>query len=199
MDYERTKQKSIGNNKKVAYVKIPKEKYKNILKGTFLAGAITAGLTIGSIHLGYSAINEFNDTKVVYETIMTGRNIVQENTKRTSDNKHYYYDEMAIAKQIAEDVDNLDLNLYSVYKSIGYNAENKIEEMNVILSRLSLYVKDNEKIEVDDFNAYLVNEGFKTPEGQADYKQYDKAMKETIINKHKIDELQNEQESLKKR
>ena len=64
--YERARKNSVGEEKKVRYVKMSKETYVARLKATFIAGAMiavlaTSALVITSYSIHYTKLYEFSE------------------------------------------------------------------------------------------------------------------------------------------
>lgn len=199
--YERARKNSVGEDKKVRLVQMERSEYFKNLKNTFFAGAMIAILASAALAYGGHTLSEkLSDAKVVSQEISEYSNLVNSETHRTNDNQHYFYDIGDIASKLAEDQDNIDKGIFGVYKNIGYNQGNKIEQMDGVIDFMAFAKTDTEnKIEFDSFNDYVVSKGYVLENGKADYEAYEKAMTEMIVNEHNIEKLQSQVDEVKSR
>ena len=199
--YENARKKSVGEEKKVRYVKMTKEAYIARLKATFLAGAMIAVLATGALVYGGHAISEtLSESKIVREETSSYLQLVNKETHRTDDNQHYFYDTYDIASELTSDQQNIDKGIYGVYTNIGYNDVNKIEQMNDVISSVS-FQKTAEEVaqKFNNFNDYVVSKGFVDKDGKADYNAYEEAMTKMIVNEHNVSEMQSQVDEIKSR
>lgn len=199
--YERARKNSVGEEKKVRYVKMQRDAYIKNLKTTFFAGAMIAILASAALAYGGHTLSEnLSDAKIVRQEISEYSYLVNSETHRTNDNQHYFYDIGDIASKLTEDQDNIDKGIFGVYKNIGYNQGNKIEQMDSVIYFMSFDKTDNDnKIEFDNFNDYVVSKGYVLEDGKANYDAYEKAMTQMIVNEHSIEELQSQVDEVKSR
>ncbi len=199
--YERARKNSVGEEKKVRYVKMSKETYVARLKATFIAGAMIAVLATSALVYGGHALSEnLNESKIVREEISSYSQLVNNETHRTDDNQHYFYDTYDIASELTSDQENIDKGIYGVYSNIGYNETNKIEQMNDVISSVKFQNTAEETAEkFNNFNDYVISKGYVDKEGKADYNAYEEAMAAMIVNEHNIDELQSQVDEIKSR
>lgn len=199
--YERARKNSVGEEKKVRYVKMQRDAYIKNLKTTFFAGAMIAILASAALAYGGHTLSEnLSDAKVVRQEISDYSNLVNSETHRTNDNEHYFYDTADIASKLTEDQNNIDKGIFGVYKNIGYNQGNKIEQMNDVIDSMAFEQTTSEnKTQYDNFNDYVVSKGYIGKDGKADYDAYEKAMTQMIVNEHNIEELQSQVDEVKSR
>ncbi len=199
--YERARNKSVGEEKKVRYVKMTKEAYIARLKTTFLAGAMIAVLATSALVYGGHVISEnLSESKIVREETSSYSQLVNKETHRTDDNQHYFYDTYDIASELTSDQDNIDKGIYGVYMNIGYNEGNKIEQMNDVISSVDFQKKAEEAAQkFNSFNDYVVSKGFVDKDGKADYNAYEAAMTNMIVNEHNANEMQSQVDEIKSR
>lgn len=199
--YERARNKSVGEEKKVRYVKMTKEAYIARLKTTFLAGAMIAVLATSALVYGGHAISEnLNESKIVREETSSYSQLVNKETHRTDDNQHYFYDTYDIASELTSDQENIDKGIYGVYMNIGYNEGNKIEQMNDVISSVDFEKKADETAQkFNNFSDYVVSKGFVDKDGKADYNAYEVAMTNMIVNEHNANEMQSQVDEIKSR
>lgn len=199
--YERARNKSVGEEKKVRYVKMTKEAYIARLKTTFLAGAMIAVLATSALVYGGHVISEnLSESKIVREETSSYSQLVNKETHRTDDNQHYFYDTYDIASELTSDQDNIDKGIYGVYMNIGYNEGNKIEQMNDVISSVDFQKKAEEAAQkFNSFNDYVVSKGFADKDGKADYNAYEAAMTNMIVNEHNANEMQSQVDEIKSR
>lgn len=199
--YERARNKSVGEEKKVRYVKMTKEAYIARLKTTFLAGAMIAVLATSALVYGGHVISEnLSESKIVREETSSYSQLVNKETHRTDDNQHYFYDTYDIASELTSDQENIDKGIYGVYMNIGYNEGNKIEQMNDVISSVDFQKKAEETAQkFNNFNDYVVSKGFVDKDGKADYNAYEAAMTNMIVNEHNANEMQSQVDEMKSR
>ena len=199
--YERARKNSVGEEKKVRYVIMSKEAYIARLKGTFVAGAMIAVLATSALVYGGHALSEtLNESKIVREETSSYSQLVNNETHRTNDNEHYFYDTYDIASGIMNDQENIDKGIFGVYSNIGYNEANKIEQMNDVISSVDFQKKAEEAAQkFSNFNDYVVSKGFVDKEGKADYNAYEEAMTKMIVNEHNSNEMQSQVDEIKSR
>lgn len=148
---ERAKTKSLSKNR----ITLTKEKFKRIIMGTFLTGAITTILLSIPISIGInnnSEIKEEND--LIKDNIDYAINLINRNTYRIKGSDGFFYDEISIAKELLENPMELDTNIYAVFTKIGYNKNNKLEEMNKIMSIMNEINKDENIKTYSSFSEY---------------------------------------------
>lgn len=194
--YQRALQNSVGEEKKVKYVKMPKDAYLSRLKAAFAAGAVVAILSTSLVIFGASnLIESIKDASILNDELQTYDELVRSETHRTSDGQGYYYDNYKIASEIKDEDENIDKAIFGVYENIGYNQGNKILQMNEVLRALS------SRLGVDNatFKDYVINKGFIDKEGNANYMAYEMAMTKMIVSEHKIDEMQSDIDEMKSR
>lgn len=199
--YEKARQNSVGEEKKVRYVKMTKEAYIARLKATFLAGAMIAVLATSALVYGGHALSEnLNESKIVREEVSSYSQLVNNETHRTNDNEHYFYDTYDIASELTSDQANIDKGIYGVYTNIGYNEASKIEQMDDVISSVSFQKAAEEAAEkFNNFNNYVVSKGYVDNEGKADYNAYEDAMTKMIVNEHNVSEMQSQVDEIKSR
>ncbi len=199
--YERARNNSVGEEKKVRYVRMTRDAYIARLKATFVAGAMIAILAAGAIAYGGHALSEnLSQSKIVREETSSYSQLVNNETHRTNDNEHYFYDTYDIASQLTDDQSNIDKGIYGVYLNIGYNKGNKIEQMNDVISSVNFEkTAEKESQKFNDFNDYVVSKGFVDKEGKADYKAYEEAMTKMIVNEHNVNQMQSQVDEIKSR
>lgn len=199
-NYENARRNSVGYDKKTKYtkyVKIPVAHIKNAAMATLLAASIIAGG-----HIAPKLVEAKNDNAIVYEATEYGRELVFENTHRTDDKQHYFYDTYGIARKLIEDAENFDRNVYGVYKNIGYNKSNRLKQMNEVFSNVYVLTKNDQELAVNyyvDFNDYCVKKGFVKEDGTIDLDAYEKTLKEQIVKENEIKQMQEEISEFKKR
>lgn len=197
--YERARHKSVGQDKKVAYVKMKKNFFKGLLLATAIATVIT---TSGFIYGGVKLVDKVNTDSIVYEQTELGRNLVYDNTHRTDDKQGYFYDIYDIAEELVKDNKNFDKNLYGVYSAIGYNRGNKFIKMEEVVSDIGHIVKNNQDLGINyykDFTDYCIKKGFVKEDGSIDLNAYENAIKEQIVREVEIQNLQDEVTEFKRR
>ena len=199
--YERARQKSVGEEKKVRYVKMTREAYIARLKATFLAGAMIAVLATSALVYGGHALSEnLSESKIVREETSSYSQLVNNETHRTNDNEHYFYDTYDIASELTNDQENIDKGIYGVYMNIGYNEGNKIEQMNDVISSVNFEkIAEDTSVKFNNFNDYVISKGFMDKEGKADYNAYEEAMTNMIVNEHNANEMQLQVDEIKSR
>jgi|GEM_PF-3456268 len=199
--YERARNKSVGEEKKVRYVKMTREAYIARLKKTFLAGAMIAVLATSALVYGGHAISKnLSESNIVREETSSYSQLVNKETHRTDDNQHYFYDTYDIASELTSDQENIDKGIYGVYMNIGYNEGNKIEQMNDVISSVDFQKKAEETAQkFNNFNDYVVSKGFVDKDGKADYNAYEAAMTNMIVNEHNVNEMQSQVDEIKSR
>ena len=199
-NYENARRNSVGYDKKTKYtkyVKIPVAHIKNAAMATLLAASIIAGG-----HIAPKLVETININAIVYEETQKGRDLVFENTHRTDDKQHYFYDTYGIARKLIEDAENFDRNVYGVYKNIGYNKSNRLKQMNEVFSNVYVLTKNDQELAVNyyvDFNDYCVKKGFVKEDGTIDLDAYEKTLKEQIVKENEIKQMQEEISEFKKR
>lgn len=199
--YERARNKSVGEEKKVRYVKMSKEAYIARLKATFVAGAMIAVLaTSALVYGGHALFENASEANIVREETSSYSQLVNNETHRTNDNEHYFYDTYDIASELTSDQANIDKGIYGVYTNIGYNDTNKIEQMNQVISSVGFQTNAEEVAQkFSNFNDYVVSKGFTDKEGKADYNAYEEAMTKMIVNEHNVSEMQAQVDEIKSR
>ncbi len=111
--------------------------------------------------------------------------IVASATRRTDDNKGYYYLSSEIAKDILQSNDEPETVLYAVYDEVESDATNgftKNQEqvnrnMNSIMTELSIY---SDNFNFKTFEEYLKARGFTNEQGEVDLKMYNTVMRSYI-------------------
>jgi len=199
--YDRARKNSVGEEKKVRYVRMNREAYIARLKASFIAGAMIAILAAGALVYGGHAISErLSESSIVRAETSSYSQLVGKETHRTDDNQHYFYDTYDIASELANDQKNIDKGLYGVYTNIGYNKANKIEQMNDVISSVD-FQKNAEEVaqKFSNFNDYVVSKGFVDKDGKADYNAYEEAMTKMIVNEHNVKEMQSQVDEIKSR
>lgn len=202
--YERSREKSVGEDKKVRYVKMRKDEYIARLKTMFIVGSIAAIIATSGVIYGFSTLADMHHTSIIVaQQVGAGRQLVNENTKRTNDNQHYYYETFDIAMKLTEDPKNFDNNLYGVYSEIGYNKTNKLEQMEDVVSSVGGIVSSNkENIGINyykDFTDYLVKKGFVKEDGTIDLNAYEESIRNQMVKEAEIKNLQEEVNNFKTR
>lgn len=202
--YERSREKSVGEDKKVKYVKIRKDDYTFRLKTMFIVGSIAAIIATSGVIYGVNKVADmYHTSTVVAQQVGEGRQLVSENTKRTNDNQHYFYETFDIAMKLTEDPKNFDNNLYGVYNAIGYNKANKFEQMEDVVSKVGNIVSSNkEDLGINyykDFTDYLEKKGFVKEDGTVDLKAYEEAIRNQMVKEADIKDLQEEVNNFKTR
>lgn len=199
--YESARKNSVGEEKKVRYVKMTKEAYIARIKATFLAGAMIAVLATSALVYGGHVLSEnLSESKIVRQETSSYSQLVDNETHRTNDNQHYFYDTYDIASELTRDQENIDKGIYGVYSNIGYNETNKIEQMNDVIASVGFQKKAEEAAQkFSNFNDYVVSKGFVNEDGKANYNAYEEAMTKMIVNEHNLGEMQSQVDEMKSR
>lgn len=173
--------------------KISAHRLKVAVVTSFLATAIAAT----SIGIGLtSQIHKAQDAMVVREELKSYAQMVGEETHRTEKNDGYWYDTYDIAFRVLEDED-IHKALYGVYKDIGYNKQNKIEQTDDVITNMKKIVTYNQdtygdKPVYDSFNDYLIKNNFVDKEGKPSTSVYEEKMNEYVLGQAKINNVLNE-------
>lgn len=177
--YNKSRQNSVGKNKRVNY----NQKRKKTLNKAFLGLAIAAMISTSA----YFTIKDYEIFKV-RSLVKEGRQIVYDNTNRTDNNLYYYYEIDKIAEALTKDPDNFDAKLYGVYKAIGYNDENKLEQMEKVVAEVGRIVKREQNTKIDYYEGfihYLREKGFVNKEnGEVDVNTYERSMDQQILKEN---------------
>lgn len=184
--YQRARANSVG----YARPQPVRKNKKRVKQLAFKKFVVKSTITILLATTAFYATKKLcDDATVVSTEIGDMRNLVNESTKRTSDNKGFYYDTFNIALELIEHPEDFDNNLYGVYCEIGYNEANKISETNsVVATAHSLSIGKDYEIGYEDFDDYLIKKGYTKEDGTIDYNEYSKEMKEKIIEESKDNE-----------
>lgn len=151
------------------------QRARNIVIGSFLAGAITATAVFG-----VPAVKETmtaNDTQLAMTEVlnpeMPTQDLVNKHTHRTDDRKNFFYDNISIAKDIMT-LDPLlfDAELYAVYLHMGPYADGNIDE---VVRYATGY---------DSLGDYVISKGFIDENGNADMNAYNSFGKNELTNKN---------------
>lgn len=198
---ERARAKSVGEEKKVRYVNMRRDDYIKNLKITFVSGAIIAILAAGGlVFAGHTVINNANQYKIVNQELSEYSTIVNENTHRTDDNQNYFYDTYDIASAISKDQSDIDKAIYGVYSNIGYNKANKLSQMDNVISSVEFTAKADEVADhFSNFSDYVISKGYIDKDGKADFKAYENAMTQMLVDENAIEELQSQVDNIKSR
>ena len=187
--------KSVGNNKKVRYVKLDKSKYK--LKPSMLALS-TIIIISALLVMTPKMTQQIENNKIINQELEEYRNLVERNrvVPDPSTGK-FYEDTSAVAEVINKDFKNLDKAIYGVYCKIGYNKESKMVSIDEVVKDLVFLSPsvDDPNIAVEDtwksFEEYVSDGlGFKKEDGTADYEAYSDAMREKILKEHEQEKNQ---------
>lgn len=187
--------KSVGNNKKVRYVKLDKSKYK--LKPSMLALS-TIIIVSALLVMTPKMTQQIENNKIINQELEEYNNLVRRETFITDTSSGKYdFDTADIAYAINKDFMNLDKAIYGVYSNIGFDEASKIEQTNDVVRRLVFLSPsvDDPNIAVEDtwksFEKYVSDGlGFKKEDGTADYEAYSDAMREKILKEHEQEKNQ---------
>ena len=164
-NYERAKRKSV----KVAAIEYNGERFKidlDKLKKLLIAGTAAVTMTVTILTASVTnALNTVRDNMEVDEHLSQYRDIIVENTHRTSDNQHYWYDVDGIGREVAEDLNTAEDKLFAVYKDIGYNEANRDKHMDQVIDYLGEEYKT--------FDDYLKLKGFVDEKGNPSREVYE--------------------------
>lgn len=200
-NYENARQNSVGNNKKVEYVKYVKIPLAHIERAA-IAVLLSAAIIAGGHVLVTKGLDDFQTNSITYEQTKLGRELVYTNTHRTTDKQYYYYDTFDIAQELVKDPKNFDRNLYGVYSAIGYNQKSKFIQMEEVVSDFGNIVKNNPNSEIKyykDFTDYCTQKGFVKEDGTVDLNAYVKTIKEQIVKEEEMKKMQEEISEFKRR
>lgn len=173
--------KSVGKGKeKSVRVKVKK------LRMYIAVMSISIGLAgTGIIQLGKNVVDQVNKKIVVSEAIESSRQFVHSEAHRVENNPSmYYYDISDIAKYISSNEDDLYQNLYGVFTTIGYNKQNRNEQMTEIVRRV--FEDEQGQSLYDTFDEFLADNGFVDKEGNPSTKKYDDQMQDYIYAKEQF-------------
>jgi len=180
-NYERARRKS----RNVARVEYKQEVFRidvDKLKKLIAVSALTLTVLVSSLTgLAVKGVNDLQETVKVNDYLSQYSHIVSENTHRTNDGQHYWYDTYDIEKEVSNDPETFKEELYAVYNRIGYNDENKIDHMNKIVNHTGNY---------SDFNDYLVQNGFVDENGEPSRENYEEYMDAYILAKVNMEEVE---------
>ncbi len=202
--YNRARTNSVGEQKQVRYVKMKKDVHFSRLKAMFIVGSIVAIIATSGIFYTVDKITDMYQTStIVKENIQYGKKLVNENTKRTSDNQNFYYETYDIAHELVKDPANFDGNLYGVYTSIGYNKASQLKQMEDVVSYVgSIVSSSKEDLGINyykDFTDYCIKKGFVKEDGTIDLSAYEKAVRSQLVKEQQINKLQEEVTNFKTR
>jgi len=196
-NYENARRNSVGYDKKTKYtkyVKIPVAHIKNAAMATLLAASIIAGG-----HLVPKLVETININAIVYEETQKGRDLVFENTHRTDDKQHYFYDTYSIAQGLVAEPENFDKNILGIHDTIGYNKNNKIEQMDKIFGHISVMLKDEQNSKIKDYKSlegYCLAKGIVDKDGNADFNALREKLSEQIAMEYQIEKMENKIEKM---
>lgn len=186
INYERAKEKSVGEDK---VIKISYNKGKKVISKLLIVTASASILMTASVGcIGYDLKEKYMTNKKVSEYTSYGRNLVLENCKHTVDSKDYYYEIGNIALSLKEDPENFDINLYGVYSEISYQAP---EQMNKIFAYLS---NNTELTDCKNWSEYLKSFGCLKEDGSYDIEKYKEKMDKYICSLDVLNSLKEQPE-----
>lgn len=136
-----------GTRTKKKRMVIDEERFKRAFISLVVAVSLaTAGLIGGGAHV----VNELKEAMVVGEYISEfQRDIINNETHRTLDNEHYYYDYDDIARHM-EDRGQFDNDLYCLIKNVGDFQANRVMKYTDYES-LDNYLSTNGYEDVEEF------------------------------------------------
>lgn len=197
--YENARQKSVGQKKPVKYIKV---KTTALKRGAIILSIATI-IAASGVALGVNkAYHEVKTSYVVYDLVAEGRQLVYENTKRTADGQHYYYEIDDIARELVKEPENFDKNLYGVFSAIGYNRTSQLEQIQNVVAMVGQLVEHNPDLGVNyykDFTDYCIKKGFVKKDGTIDLEAYEKSIKELIVKEAEMQKFAEEMSNFKKR
>ena len=163
-NYERARRKS----RNVARVEYKQEVFRvdlDKLKKLITVSALALTVLVSSLTgVAVKGVNNLQDQAQINEYLSQYSSIVSENTHRTDDGQHYWYDTYDIEKEVSNNPETFSEELYAVYNKIGYNDENKIDHMNKIVNHTGNY---------SDFDDYLTKNGFVNEDGSPSRENYE--------------------------
>jgi len=176
---ERRKSRNVATIEyKEEVTRIDVDKFKKLVITAVLALAIGVSALTGVTVKGVDNLKnqmQVNDYLSQYSTI------VSSNTHRTDDNQHYWYDTYDIEKEVSNDPETFEEELYAVYNKIGYNDENKMKHMNEIMRHTGNY---------SDFDDYLTQKGFVDENGEPSRENYEEYMDSYILAKSNMEKVE---------
>ena len=169
--YENARKNSVGEEKRCRKISMSKAAYQSKIKRAFITGCVIATLGVSSLVAGGNAlVNQVQNAQVYSEYTADGAKMVRDNTKRTSDNEHYYYDCVDIASELKADPENYDINLFGIYSAIDYDVLTQMDD----IVRISSGGQSN-------FEDYYTENGYVKEDGSFDSKAYRDAMHDLIL------------------
>lgn len=173
--------------------KISAHRLKVAVVTSFLATAIAA------TSLGIGLTNQFHqaqDRRTVTEELRTYAQLVGNETHRTNDLQGYWYDTFDIAKGVLKDED-MHRALYGVYKDIGYNQANKVEQTDDVIRNMKTIASSSseqygDKPVYDSFNDYLIKNNFVDKDGRPSTAVYEEKMDQYVLEQAKMNEVMQE-------
>ena len=146
------------------------DKLKKLVAGAAISIALVASILTGVVVKG---VDSLQDQMTINEYLSQYSSIVNENTHRTENGKYYWYDTPRMAKEIANNPETLEEELYATYKRIGYNYANKIDQISDVVNCMGY----------KDFDDYLIQHGHVDEEGQPSRDGYEEYMDASILSK----------------
>lgn len=170
--------------------KVSAHRLKVTVVTSFLITAIAA------TSLGIGLTNQFHaaqDSREVRDALQSYAQLVGNETHRTNDLQGYWYDTLDIAKGVLKDED-IHRALYGVYKDIGYNQANKVEQTDDVIRNMKSLVSSNPEQYVDkpmynSFNDYLIQNNFVDKEGLPSTKVYEEKMDQYILGQTQMNNI----------
>ena len=122
--YEEARRRS----RDVMVVEYKKERCKidvNKLKKLFIAAGLTLVIASSALTAFIThSVDSIKDKITINEYLSQYSTILSDNTHRTQDNEHFYYDHYEIGKEISDDAETFDEELYAVYTNMSYRDSN---------------------------------------------------------------------------
>lgn len=155
-NYERMRERSTtGKPVKRNRERRIKMKYSDFIKGIKKVVAATSVvvvlITSAGMSLGAHAIENIQDKMVVNSMVKEFRvNVINDETHRTADREHYFYDYADIASKMEENYDDFDEALYCLVSNIGEYQSDQVL-IYTDYKTVDNYLKTNGYEDLDEF------------------------------------------------
>ena len=153
------------------------KKLMGLLKKVTCAFVTSAVVSVSAYSI-ISMVNEINTEKEMREIYHDASSIVYENKHLTEDKEHYWIDYYKVAEGLATLDGDFNINIYGVFKSVGWNEESTIDQMNTIIR----YCNQLELTDYKNFEDLCRQNGYCDKDGNIDLKKYRESMREYIGN-----------------
>jgi hypothetical protein len=131
-NYEKIREKSttgepVRRNRE-RRIKMKYSDFKRCIKIIVASTSVVVAIITGAgMSIGAHAINNFQDKVVVNSMVEEFRiNVINEETHRTADREHYFYDYSDIASKMEKNYDDFDEALYCLVSNIGEDQSDRV-------------------------------------------------------------------------